>query len=336
MDYSASALYVYTMHSENHFREIIESELAKLNLSNKPARLYDPIRYMISLGGKRLRPALLMMCNELFENDPMEVLSPALGIEVFHNFTLLHDDIMDKAPIRRSRETVHKKWNPDIAILSGDTMFVLSCQLMMKVKSDYLQDVMDMFLKTAIEVCEGQQYDMDFETEVSVTIPDYIKMIGLKTATLLGCSAYIGALCSGAGKENAMHLYNFGKNLGIAFQLQDDLLDVYGESEKFGKQVGGDILSNKKTFLLLSALEKSGSKEKSELQYWLHKTDFVPVKKIESIVSIYDKLDIKNHATEVKNQYFSLAMKELEVVDLPVSRKKLLIELTDRLMVREV
>jgi geranylgeranyl diphosphate synthase, type II len=323
------------MHSEKHFRTLIENELSKLNLSGKPARLYDPIRYMISLGGKRLRPSLLMMSHELFAGNPEDVIQPALAIEVFHNFTLLHDDIMDKAPLRRSRETVHKKWNPDIAILSGDTMFVLSCQLMMNVKNEFIRDVLDTFFKTAISVCEGQQLDMDFESIENVSIEDYMNMISLKTASLIGCSTYIGALCSGAGKTDANHMYEFGKNLGIAFQLHDDILDVYGDAEKFGKQVGGDILANKKTYLLLTALQKAGGNIKSELQEWLRSTDFIPEKKIESIISIYEKLDVRRHASEKMEFYFRNALDHLEEVKTPPGSKDALLSLAEQLMIRE-
>jgi geranylgeranyl diphosphate synthase type II len=323
------------MHSESYFRELIEEGLSKLDLPREPSRLYDPIRYMIGLGGKRLRPSLLLMSNELFDSDPIELLAPALGIEVFHNFTLLHDDIMDKAPLRRSRETVHKKWNPDIAILAGDTMFVLSCQLMMRVKPEYLRDVMNTFLKTSVEVCEGQQYDMDFENENEVTIPAYLNMIGLKTAALIGCSAYIGALSAGAGRENAGHLYNFGKNLGIAFQLHDDILDAFGDAAKFGKQVGGDILSNKKTILHLAAMENAGSKEKAELNKWLQAADADPASKVEKVIGIYESLHVHESATAIKDQYFEQAMKELADVKAPASNKEMLYKLTERLMVRE-
>jgi len=323
------------MHSESHFQKLIGEKLDLLKLEKEPSSLYDPIRYMINLGGKRLRPALLMMSHELFNGDPEEVLQPALGIEVFHNFTLLHDDIMDKAPLRRSKETVHKKWNPDIAILSGDTMFVLSCQLMMDVKKEYQGDVMQIFFKTAIEVCEGQQWDMDFESRENVTIENYLEMIGLKTASLIGCSTYIGALCAGVEKKECNHIYEFGKNLGIAFQLHDDILDVYGDAKKFGKQVGGDILSNKKTFLLLTALEKANGPVKSELIKWLDVENFNPEKKIEAVIEIYEKFSVKNEATEKMDYYFRRALDELDAVDVPSIRKSALLEMAEKLMVRE-
>jgi len=236
------------MHEPAFFQSIIEEEIKKISLGSSPRELYEPIRYMLALGGKRLRPSLLLMSTELFGGNTKDAISPALGIEVFHNFTLLHDDIMDKAPLRRSQETVHKKWNPDIAILSGDTMFVKSCELMMKVDDGILRKVMTLFYETATEVCEGQQLDMNFESRSSVTIDEYIHMISLKTAMLLGCSMKTGAWIANANEADANHLYDFGKNIGIAFQLHDDILDVYGDELKFGKQVGGDIIANKKLF----------------------------------------------------------------------------------------
>lgn len=323
------------MYSEKHFSERVESELSGLKLDRKPNRLYDPIKYMIGLGGKRLRPVLMLMTNELFDGNPDEIIKAAVGIEVFHNFTLLHDDIMDKAPLRRTKETVHKKWSPDIAILSGDTMFVLSCQLMMNVKSNYQKDVLNIFFKSAIEVCEGQQSDMDFETENSVTIDEYLSMISQKTASLIGCSAQLGALCAGASEKDSTLLYEFGKNLGIAFQLHDDILDVYGDSEKFGKQVGGDILSNKKTILLLTALENADESIKSEIYSWINATDFQPDQKIKTIKYLYEKLNVREKSTAIMDKYFSQSLKELNLVNVTDQKKEKLFDLAKRLMIRE-
>ncbi len=323
------------MHSEIHFQKLIEEKLKSLQLKQDPSSLYDPIRYMLNLGGKRLRPALLMMSHELYNNETENIIQPALGIEVFHNFTLLHDDIMDKAPLRRTKETVHKKWNPDIAILSGDTMFVLSCQLLMDVKKEFQNDVMQIFFRTAIEVCEGQQMDMDFESKHNVTIDEYLDMIGRKTAALIGCSMHIGALCAGAELSDSKHLYAFGKNLGIAFQLHDDILDVYGDAKKFGKQVGGDILSNKKTFLLLTAFEKAKGKDLAELKKWLNATDFIAEEKVASVTHVYENLSIRNDATEKMDYYFRIALNELDAVNVSSVRKSALLELAEKLMVRE-
>ena len=227
-----------------------------------------------------------------------------------------------------------KKWNPDIAILSGDTMFVQSCQLMTNVKDKYLRDVLDIFFNTAIDVCEGQQTDMDFESDENVSIENYLDMIGKKTASLIGCATYTGSLCAGASKEDSMHMYEFGKNLGIAFQLHDDLLDVYGDSEKFGKQVGGDILANKKTFLLLTALQRAEGNIKSELNKWISSTDNSR-KKIDAIISIYEKLDVKDQTTLKMDYFFKKALDELEAVSVPENRKSELLNLAEKLMIRE-
>jgi geranylgeranyl diphosphate synthase, type II len=323
------------MHSESHFRKIVEEELSKLELGSHPSHLYEPIRYTISLGGKRLRPVILLMSNELFGGNPEEVLQPALGIEVFHNFTLLHDDIMDKAPLRRSRETVHKKWNSNIAILSGDAMFVLSCKLMMNVKNEFTGKVMENFLQTALHVCEGQQMDMDFENDDTITLDDYFTMNSLKTASLLGCSCYIGAICAGASVQDALHMSAFGKNLGIAFQLHDDILDVYGDAGKFGKQVGGDILSNKKTFLLLKAIQNAGGEMKVDLQRWLNPADHNPANKIEAIVAIFEKLGVKKSALDKKDYYFNLALSELDKAGAESASKYAMVDLAKQLMNRE-
>ena len=323
------------MHSEKHFRSLIEDELKRMTIEGYPSRLYDPIRYMIGMGGKRLRPALLLMTHELFNGKAEDVIQPALGIEVFHNFTLLHDDIMDKAPLRRSFETVHKKWNPDIAILSGDTMFVKSCQLMMNVKKDFLSPVLDVFFKTAVAVCEGQQMDMDFESEENISIADYIHMITLKTASLLGCASYIGALCAGSSEADANHMYEFAKNLGIAFQLNDDILDAYGDPEKTGKQTGGDILANKKTFLLITALQKSSGKNKSELEKWLRLKEYDPVKKINSIIEIYNLFDVRRDSSIKMENYLRKSLDELNAVNASENNKEALYEFAEKLMVRE-
>ena len=314
--------------------KLIEAELAKLNLNRQPQRLYEPIRYMLTLGGKRLRPQLMLHAHEVFEGNIQSMMKPAAGIEVFHNFTLLHDDIMDKAPLRRSMQTVHKKWNPDIAILSGDTMFVVSCQLMMQVKDEYIKPVLELFFKTAIDVCEGQQSDMDYERQELVSIEEYLNMIRLKTASLLGCATSIGALCAGASMEDTQHLYEFGKNIGIAFQLHDDILDSYGDPKKFGKQIGGDIVANKKTILLILALQKAHGTLQKDLLRWLN-TSEDPAKKIEAIMDIYRQLDILKDSSELMESYFKLAIHELELVNMPSERKEPLIAMAEVLMVRE-
>src|ERR1700761_9383330 len=234
---------------------IISDAVKKLAFPEYPAALYEPISYILSIGGKRMRPALLLMACDLFGGDVDDALAPALAIEVFHNFTLMHDDIMDNAPLRRGRTTVHERWNKNVAILSGDVMLIEGYKLMMQVKDHLLRQILDIFNNTAVDVCEGQQIDMEFEQRNDVTIKEYINMIRLKTAVVLGGALKIGALLGGASTKDANLLADFGVNLGLAFQLQDDILDVYGNPEKFGKQVGGDIIANKKTYLLLKALE---------------------------------------------------------------------------------
>ena len=323
------------MQTLSYFRELIEKGLLQLKPDQKPVELYEPIQYLLNLGGKRMRPVLLLMSNEMFGGNPEEVVSPALGIEVFHNFTLMHDDIMDKAPLRRSKATVHEKWNSNIAILSGDTMFVQACQLMMMVNEKHLRQVMDVFLKTAIEVCEGQQYDMNFESIDKVTIDEYLEMIALKTAVLLGGSLAIGAICADAKKADIDHIYQFGKKLGIAFQLQDDILDVYGNAEKFGKQVGGDIIANKKTFLLISACEQANNEQLELLQNWINKKEFDATEKITSVLSIYDSLKIKDQAEIKIDQYFHEAMSHLNAIQVDESGKAQLKSFAERLLVRE-
>ena len=323
------------MHRPEFFQRLIEDEIQKLSFPAEPADLYDPIRYMMTLGGKRLRPALLLMANELFGGDPAKAIKPALAIEVFHNFTLLHDDIMDKAPLRRSQPTVHEKWNPDIAILSGDTLFVKSCELMMGVEDVYLRQAFTLFYRSATEVCEGQQLDMHYETSDDVHVNDYLGMIGSKTAALLACSLAIGALTAGASLKDQSHLYSFGKNLGIAFQLHDDVLDVYGDEKKFGKKTGGDILSNKKTFLLLSAMQVARGSIHKELQQWMTSQDFDPDEKVKAVKNFYSLLGIRELAETEMDKYFQAALKDLDSIDVPEEKKAILREFSGHLMLRE-
>ncbi len=323
------------MRSLTDLQKLIETGMNNFELSGRPSELYDPIRYMIQLGGKRLRPVLVLMSHELFGGDPEKVLQPALGIEIFHNFTLLHDDIMDKAPLRRSKPTVHEKWNTDIAILSGDTMFVQACQFMMNVDATFVSPVLSLFLKTAIEVCEGQQLDMNFERQENVSHEEYIEMIGLKTAVLLGCSLSIGAICANASKNDIDHIYQFGKKLGIAFQLHDDILDVYANADKFGKQIGGDIIANKKTFLFISTLEQAKQDQLAEFKRWISMKEFNVEEKVKAVITIFDSLNIRLQAEQKMNEFFSDAMQHLEQINVPAEKKQLLIEFAEKLMVRE-
>ncbi len=257
-----------------YLQALISEEVNKLAFPEYPVALYEPISYILSLGGKRMRPALLLMACDLFGGDIEAAISPALAIEVFHNFTLMHDDIMDNAPLRRGSVTVHERWNNNVGILSGDVMLVQGYKLMMQVEDRLLRPILDIFNTTAVGVCEGQQLDMEFEERNDVGIDEYINMIRLKTAVVLGGALKIGALIGGADSKDADLLSSFGEHLGIAFQLQDDILDVYGDPEKFGKQVGGDIISNKKTFLLIKALESADAQQKKELAGWIDLKQF--------------------------------------------------------------
>jgi geranylgeranyl diphosphate synthase type II len=320
------------------FKDLIDFELEEFNkslLNKKPSSLYDPIKYTLDLGGKRMRPLLTLIACDLFDGTISEAVKPALGIEIFHNFTLLHDDIMDKAPLRRNKPTVHKKWNADIAILSGDTMFVQSFQYVMQSPSQHLKEVLEVFTKTAIEVCEGQQMDMDFETMSNVSIPQYLKMIGLKTSVLLAGSMKIGAIIGGARAEDADHLYEFGKNLGIAFQLHDDILDVFGSSDKVGKQTGGDIVSNKKTYLLLKALDMADRYKKEELQLWMHTTDVDAMEKVEAVKSIYEYLGVKGLAEAEMQKFYEKSLTHLNQIPCNSIKKHQLTKFAENLMQRE-
>lgn len=304
--------------------------------SRQPSELYEPIDYTLQLGGKRLRPMLLLMANDLFGGQLQDAIHPAVAVEVFHNFTLLHDDIMDNAPLRRGQATVHAKWNANIAILSGDTMFVESCKLMAKTKPEIIEQVLDTFWKCAIEVCEGQQWDMNFEKKEQVSIDQYTRMIMLKTAVLLAGSLKIGAITAGASAKDVEHIYSFGKHCGIAFQLQDDILDVYGETTKFGKQAGGDIVANKKTFLLLKALELATGYTKEDLQYWLYSGSSDPDKKVEAVKQIYDFLGIRKLAEEAMKNHFEQGIRFLDGLDCNEEKKNNLKKFSISLIEREI
>jgi geranylgeranyl diphosphate synthase type II len=320
------------------FKDLIDFELEEFNKSlflKRPSSLYEPIKYTLDLGGKRMRPLLTLIACDLFDGNVSEAVKPALGLEIFHNFTLLHDDIMDKAPLRRNQPTVHKKWNADIAILSGDTMFVQSFQFVMQCPMKHLKNVLDEFTKTAIEVCEGQQMDMDFEKLNNVSISQYIKMIALKTSVLLAGSMKIGAIIGGARDEDAKHIYEFGKNLGIAFQLQDDILDVFGKSSKVGKQIGGDIVSNKKTYLLLKALDIADRYKKEELQLWMHTTEVDPTEKVEAVKAIYDYLGVKSYAEAEMQKFYEKSLTHLDEIPCNAIKKSQLKLFAEQIMQRE-
>ena len=323
------------MYSIPQLQDLINKQIAESRYPATPDELYEPIRYIMSLGGKRMRPVLLLMACDLFDGSIIKALDPAVAIEVFHNFTLLHDDIMDKAPLRRGKQTVHTKWNDSVAILSGDVMLVKAYELIARVDDKILREVLGIFNNTATGVCEGQQTDMNFEALDSVTIQEYLEMIRLKTAVLLAGSLKIGALIGNASPEDAEHLYEFGENLGLAFQLQDDLLDVYGNPEKFGKQVGGDILSNKKTFLLIKALELAENLEEEELHYWLNEENPDPETKVRSVTDIYNRLGVRQLADEQMNEFAEKALSALEKVNTGDDKKKALRHFAEELLVRE-
>lgn len=314
--------------------KVVNDSFDQADWNKQPKGLYEPIEYILALGGKRIRPILTLMASDLFDGDIQQALKPAMGVEIFHNFTLLHDDIMDKAPIRRSKPTVHVKWNDNTAILSGDVMQIIAYQYIAKTPVEVLSKVLEVFSITAAEICEGQQYDMDFENRNDVSAPEYIEMIKLKTAVLLGCSLKIGALIANAPSKDADLLYDFGINLGLAFQLKDDLLDVYGNPETFGKQVGGDIISNKKTYMLIKAMESAKDDDLTELNYWLSLDEFDVTEKVKTVTEIYDRLNIKSVCENKMNEYYEIATKSLDLVDLSSDKKKELSILADSLMYR--
>lgn len=326
------------MYSVEQLQEIITKELAKRSsemLEQKPVELYDPINYSLEMGGKRLRPVLLMLAYNIFSDKVSEAVPAALAIEVFHNFTLLHDDIMDKADVRRNRPTVHIKYSENAAILSGDAMAFQSYKYLVESKSTRLVEAIELFTNTAIEVCEGQQYDMDFEDRLDVKEEEYLEMIRLKTAVLLACSLKAGAVLANASDEVAKQLYDFGINLGLSFQLQDDLLDTFGDQATFGKKIGGDILANKKTFLLINALEKSSKVQKMELLNWIEKTDFNAEEKIAAVSNIYFKVGVKELAEDKVDTYFKQAIKILDEINLQDVVKQPLRQLALKMLTRK-
>lgn len=317
------------------FIDALQNEIQLIQYGQHPPELYDPIRYIMSLGGKRMRPLLTLMATYLFTDDWQKAVRPALAVEVFHNFTLMHDDIMDQAPLRRGQPTVHEKWNNNIAILSGDVMLVSAYGLLLNVEADKMKPVMARFNRTAAEVCEGQQLDMNFETRWDVKEAEYIEMIRLKTSVLLGYALELGGLIAGADQDTTSHLYEGGMNIGIGFQLKDDLLDVYGDPAKFGKQVGGDIIANKKTFLLIEALEQAEGKIKEELIAWLTRTDFDKEEKVGAVTAIYDQLGIREITEARISDYFARGFANFDQINADPDRKSLLIQFARQLVERE-
>lgn len=315
--------------------EGINAAISNLKLAEDPGELYDPIKYIMNLGGKRLRPLLVLLSYELFHNDSKTIINHALSVEVFHNFTLMHDDIMDQAPLRRGQTTVHEKWNQNIAILSGDVMLVKAYEILLSLEDKICKEAIRKFNACAIEVCEGQQLDMNFETMEMVSESDYLEMIRKKTAVLLGFSMEMGAILANTDQNNQKLLKEFGTNIGLGFQLKDDLLDVYADRLKFGKQVGGDIIANKKTFLLISAMELATGENKKRLKHWLDKKTFDKTEKVNAVKAIYDQLGIKTITENKMDRYFDLGFQSLNKLDIPSSQKEVLINFTLELIKRE-
>lgn len=314
----------------------INTHISGLQFTRTPKGLYDPVEYVLSLGGKRVRPVLMLMSYNLYKEDLMQIYDSATGIEVYHNYTLLHDDLMDRADMRRGKATVHKVWDDNTAILSGDAMLVLAYQYMAACPSAHLKEVMDLFSLTALEICEGQQMDMEFEQRDDVREEEYIEMIRLKTAVLLAAGLKIGAILGGASAEDAQRLYDFGVQIGVAFQLQDDLLDVYGDPDVFGKKIGGDILCNKKTYMLIKSLERADEKQFSELTDWMTTESFDARNKITSVTALYNQIGIKAICENKVREYYVRAMESLNAVGVAEEKKKELKSLMKQLMYREI
>lgn len=324
------------MFTVSQLSETINRHIGELKFLRNPQGLYDPVTYVLSMGGKRLRPVLMLMAYNLYKEQVSDIFNPATGIEIYHNYTLLHDDLMDRADRRRGKPTVHKVWNDNTAILSGDAMLVLAYQFMAQVPAEHLKEIMNLFSLTALEICEGQQMDMDFEQRMDVSEEEYLEMIRLKTSVLLASSLKIGALLGGASSEDANALYNFGINMGMAFQLKDDFLDVYGDTSTFGKNIGGDILCNKKTYLLIKALEKADAEQNNVLKHWLEAKEFDPASKIAAITAVYNQIGIKEYSEAKMAEYNAKALESLQAVRVEEGRKTELKNLLQELMYRVV
>ena len=315
--------------------KLVNDYLEQLPYDRRPASLYEPIRYVLSMGGKCIRPVLMLLSYNLFKEDPETILMPACALETYHNYTLLHDDLMDNADLRRGHETVHKKWNANTAILSGDSMLVLAYQRMQQCSSDKMAEVLALFTETALEIGEGQEYDMAFEHRDDVSEEEYIEMIRLKTSVLLACALKIGAILAGASKEDADNLYRFGEQIGLAFQLQDDFLDVYGDTRVFGKAIGGDITSNKKTFMLINALNHANEEQRRQLESWIGATEFDRDEKVAAVTRLYNEIGIDRMAQDKIAYYFEQSRKYLQAVSVDESRKAELAAYAQRMMNRQ-
>lgn len=313
---------------------VVNEAIKSLPFNRQPASLYEPVKYVLSIGGKRMRPVLMLLAYNLFKENPQSILNQACALETYHNYTLLHDDLMDNADLRRGHETVHKRWDANTAILSGDSMLVLAFQQMTQCPEDKLKAVLDLFTETALEIGEGQQYDMDFEHRMDVREDEYIEMIRLKTSVLLACALKMGALLADASTEDADLLYKFGEQIGLAFQLQDDFLDVYGDTKVFGKAIGGDIVSNKKTFMLINAFLRANEQQRAELHRWVEATEFDEQEKIVAVTRLYNEIGIDKLAQERIDHYFKQGLACLEAVKIDAERKANLMAYVYKLMKR--
>jgi geranylgeranyl diphosphate synthase type II len=321
------------MYTTTELIEQINTAVENIQYNTEPRTLYDPIRYILSIGGKRIRPLLMLMSYNLYKKDVGAIMNNALALETYHNFTLLHDDLMDKSDLRRGHPTVHKKWNENTAILSGDTMLIMAYQLFNKgMKND---EALTAFIDATLGVGEGQQYDIDFETRNDVTEAEYMEMIRMKTSLLLGYALKIGALLGGASQEDVNHLYTFGEKMGLAYQLQDDLLDVYGDPTKFQKKLGGDIVENKKTFMLINAYLRADNAQKKELDRWIQSKDFNAEEKIAAVTHIYNILGIDQLAQQKIEELFAESLKSLDLVNVPEEKKTALRLFANKLMGRK-
>ena len=314
---------------------LIQDYLSNLPYDRKPYSLYEPIKYVLDLGGKRIRPMLMLMSYNLYKDDPESILPQAIGLETYHNYTLLHDDLMDNADVRRGQATVHKKWDANTAILSGDSMLVLAYQRMQNCPADKLPAVLDCFTTTALEIGEGQQYDMEFETRDDVREEEYIEMIRLKTSVLLACALKIGAILGGASDKEADTLYDYGQEIGLAFQLQDDYLDVYGDPAVFGKKIGGDILCNKKTYMLINAFNRANDEQKKELQKWVDAKEYDAQAKISAVTKLYNEIGIRELCDNKINSYFESATAKFDALAVSADKKKELKQFVNSLMNRK-
>ena len=312
------------MYKAEELLKMVNEAIDGLSYDRKPASLYEPIKYVLSLGGKRVRPVLMLMAYNLYKDDPQKIITQAVGLETYHNFTLLHDDLMDNADMRRGHETVHKKWDANQAILSGDTMLLQAFERVEACEVDKVKDVFATFMQTTYEIGEGQQLDVEFETRNDVTEEEYIEMIRLKTSVLLACALKIGAILAGAPKEDQENLYRFGEQIGLAFQLQDDLLDVYGDPKVFVKNIGGDITSNKKTYMLINAVNRANSKQREELTRWIDAKTFDREEKVRAVTRLYDEIGIRQLCEQKMETCYTLAQQYMTKVQVSEDRKAVL------------